>query len=61
MSEFSFVVDESQEGLRIDALLASTFELSRTKVVSDIDAGSVLVNGKTALKSYRVAIGDDIA
>jgi RNA-binding protein YlmH len=43
VSEFSLVVDESQEGLRIDALLASTFELSRTKVVSDIDAGSVFL------------------
>ena len=55
MSEYSLVVDETQDGLRLDALLSVTFEISRTKVASDIDAGSVLVNNKLALKSHRVA------
>ena len=60
MSEYSLVVDEAQDGLRLDALLSATFEISRTKVASDIDAGSVLVNGKLALKSHRVVTGDKI-
>jgi len=60
MSEYSLVVDEAQDGLRLDALLSVTFEISRTKVASDIDAGSVLVNDKLALKSHRVATGDKI-
>jgi len=60
MSEYLLQVDESQQGLRIDALLSSNFELSRTKVAADIDAGSVLVNGKLALKSHRVVLGDKI-
>ena len=60
MSEYSLVVDEAQDGLRLDALLSATFEISRTRVASDIDAGSVLVNGKLALKSHRVVTGDKI-
>ena len=60
MSEYLLQVDESQQGLRIDALLSSNFELSRTQVAADIDAGSVLVNGKLALKSHRVVLGDKI-
>ncbi|MDP4986146.1 MAG: RluA family pseudouridine synthase [Candidatus Nanopelagicales bacterium] len=60
MSEYLLQVDASQQGLRIDALLSSNFELSRTKVAADIDAGSVLVNGKLALKSHRVVLGDKI-
>jgi 23S rRNA pseudouridine1911/1915/1917 synthase len=60
MSEYSLVVDETQDGLRLDALLSVTFEISRTKVASDIDAGSVLVNDKLALKSHRVVPGDKI-
>lgn len=60
MSEYSLVVDETQDGLRLDALLSVTFEISRTKVASDIDAGSVLVNNKLALKSHRVATGDKV-
>ena len=60
MSDYSLVVDETQDGLRLDALLSVTFEISRTKVASDIDAGSVLVNNKLALKSHRVATGDKV-
>jgi 23S rRNA pseudouridine1911/1915/1917 synthase len=60
MSEYSLFVEEAQDGLRLDALLSVTFEISRTKVASDIDAGSVLVNDKLALKSHRVATGDKI-
>jgi len=60
MSEYSLVVDETQDGLRLDALLSVTFEISRSKVASDIDAGSVLVNNKLALKSHRVATGDKV-
>ncbi|MFY8204236.1 MAG: S4 domain-containing protein, partial [Actinomycetes bacterium] len=60
MSEYSLVVDEAQDGSRLDALLSITFEISRTKVASDIDAGSVLVNNKLALKSHRVATGDKV-
>ena len=60
MSEYSLVVDEAQDGSRLDALLSTTFEISRTKVASDIDAGSVLVNDKLALKSHRVAAGDKV-
>jgi 23S rRNA pseudouridine1911/1915/1917 synthase len=60
MSEYSLVVDETQDGLRLDALLSVTFEISRTKIASDIDAGSVLVNDKLALKSHRVVPGDKV-
>jgi len=60
MSDYSLVVDETQDGLRLDALLSVTFEISRTKVASDIDAGSVLVNNKLALKSHRVTTGDKV-
>jgi 23S rRNA pseudouridine1911/1915/1917 synthase len=60
MAEYNLTVQDQQEGLRLDALLASTFDLSRTKVAADIDAGSVLVNNKLALKSHRVLPGDEI-
>ncbi len=60
MGEYSLIVDENQDGSRLDALLSTAFELSRTKVAADIEVGSVLVNNKLALKSHRVTTGDNV-
>ena len=60
MTSYLIHVEENQVDLRIDAFLANSLELSRTKVASDIEQGAVFVNGKTINKSYRVNPKDEI-
>ena len=61
MTSYLIHVEENQVDLRIDAFLANSLELSRTKVASDIEQGAVFVNGKTINKSYRVNLKDEIS
>ena len=61
MTSYLIHVEENQVDLRIDAFLANSLELSRTKVASDIEQGAVFVNGKTINKSYRVNPKDEIS
>ncbi|MBN1885021.1 MAG: RluA family pseudouridine synthase [Candidatus Krumholzibacteriota bacterium] len=59
----SFVVDEEQEGERIDSFLGDRVpELSRSRVQKEIRAGGVLANGAVIAKSsHRVREGDRIS
>jgi 23S rRNA pseudouridine1911/1915/1917 synthase len=48
---------EGLDGLRLDVALARLFGLSRTSAVQLVDTGAVLVDGRTPVKSERVASG----
>jgi 23S rRNA pseudouridine1911/1915/1917 synthase len=50
-------VPEGLSGERLDAALARMFGLSRTKAVSLVESGAVLVDGHQPAKSDRVAAG----
>lgn len=57
-AELKFVVQESQSGLRLDAVLAAQFgHLSRAFFQRSIAAGSVLVNGKIVRHRVRLQAG----
>ncbi|MGH3280270.1 MAG: RluA family pseudouridine synthase [Trebonia sp.] len=54
-------VPEGLDGERLDAALARMFGFSRTGAADMIVAGDVLVDGKPAAKSDRVAAGAELA
>ena len=54
-----FIIDENNEGLRLDAFLSSLVEnLSRSKIQADIKAGLVMVNNKSLKASYLLREND---
>ena len=57
----SLVVDQTDEGVRLDAYLAAQIEgWSRSRLQRLIDDQDVLVNGKSAKSSYKLSAGDEI-
>ena len=55
------IVSSDEAGLRLDQLLADCEGFSsRSAAVKSIEAGSVLVNGKSSSKKYSVQPGDTI-
>lgn len=59
MNEINLVCNENDCGKRIDSYVADNVEtLSRSGVVTLIEKGSVVINGKTCVKNYRVKAGD---
>lgn len=60
MSDIILIVDTANEGVRLDKFISDNSELSRSLVQSIIEAGSVTVNGKTAAKSCKLKIGDEV-
>ena len=53
---------EESRGKRLDAYLADTLDdLTRSVAANLIEAGAVLVDGKTAAKSYKIAGGETVA
>ena len=51
--ELNFVADPKQQPMRIDKFLVNRVErVTRNKVQNAIQAGSVLVNGKTIKSNY---------
>lgn len=54
-------VDETSEGLRLDAYLAELYEgVSRSKVQNAVKSGKVLLNGEVKKPSYVLKDGDRI-
>ena len=52
---------EEARGKRLDAYLADTLDdLTRSAAANLIEAGAVIVNGKTAAKSYKIAGGETV-
>ncbi|WP_290791964.1 RluA family pseudouridine synthase [Flavihumibacter sp. UBA7668] len=59
--QHSFRIDGGQEPLRIDKFLVARIEhATRNKVQKAIDAGRVLVNGKTTQSNYKIRPADEI-
>lgn len=54
------IIDETNSGIRIDKVLVSYIEKSRTQIADLIKDGYVLVNGKTVKSNYKVELNDEI-
>lgn len=62
MKEYQFIIEEEQQGERIDKCIADVFiDLSRSYVQKLISEDRVLLNGKTCKAGTRVLDGDDIS
>lgn len=55
-----FVVDEAQDGRRLDVVVAEVLRLSRSAAAQRIDEGGVRVEGRPARRSRSVIIGERI-
>lgn len=61
MRELIIEVNAENEGERIDKYLSVlVVDTSRTSIQKSIENGSVLVNGKTVNKKYKVVAGDEV-
>lgn len=59
---FHNVVDKGHAIVRIDKYLAGCMgDVSRNRIQSAADAGSILVNGKSVKSNYKVKPGDEIS
>lgn len=61
MEQFQFTIQQEQQGIRLDKILAEHFpEISRTMAQQMLEQGYVLLNGNTVLKNYKVRVGDAV-
>lgn len=59
--QHSIRIDGGQEPLRIDKFLVARIEFAtRNRVQKAIDAGRVMVNGKTTQSNYKIKPGDEV-
>ena len=56
----TFDVTESEQGVRLDVTLAAWLEEPRSKAAERIARGDVLVDGRRAAKSHRLAVGERV-
>ncbi|MGN1129989.1 MAG: RluA family pseudouridine synthase [Ruminococcus sp.] len=62
MNKYSFLIDDSGVGERIDKFLSNSIEnTTRNAVVNLIESNSVLVNNSATTKNYKIRQGDLIA
>ena len=61
MPELTFVVEEENANIRIDAYLADVSELSRSRIQKEIKDNHVLVDGKAIKSNYKVKENDRIS
>ena len=55
-----FTVSWGQGGARLDVILAAQLGCSRTRAQQAIEAGDVLVNGRTSRPSHKLRVGDSV-
>jgi 23S rRNA pseudouridine1911/1915/1917 synthase len=55
-----FTVSREQGGARLDVILAAQLGCSRTRAQQAIEAGDVLVNGRTSRPSHKLRVGDSV-
>lgn len=61
MSKYNFIVDENDEGIRLDQYLSGLFaEVSRSKIQDLIKSGEVSVNGSSKKPAYSLKSDDKI-
>lgn len=56
----NIIIDETNSGVRIDKVLVSYIDKSRTQIADLIKDGYILVNGKTVKSNYKVELNDEI-
>ncbi|MBQ7504060.1 MAG: RluA family pseudouridine synthase [Ruminococcus sp.] len=62
MTDYSFIIDSENAGVRIDKFLSDEIEeLTRSALVNLITNGNVKVNNKEVSKNYKLKSGDNIA
>lgn len=62
MTDYSFIIDSENAGVRIDKFLSDEIEeLTRSSLVNLIADGNVKVNNKEVSKNYKLKSGDNIA
>lgn len=54
------IIDETNSGVRIDKVLVSYIDKSRTQIADLIKDGYILVNSKTVKSNYKVELNDEI-
>lgn len=54
------IIDETNSGVRIDKVLVSYIDKSRTQIADLIKDGYILVNGKNVKSNYKVELNDEI-
>lgn len=57
-SSTTFTLQPGEEGPRLDVFLAARLSFSRARIQQGIQAGEVLVNGRTVRPSYKLRKGD---
>ena len=61
MEKITYIIDEEQQGDRIDKVVSAyNEELSRTQVQMLIKDGNILVNGKAVKTNYKCQLNDEI-
>lgn len=61
MKEFSYVIDENNQGMRIDKYLSQVMEdKTRSFIQGIIDEGKVTVNNKIVKSNYKLKVNDFI-
>jgi len=56
----TFVVGEDEAGARLDAFLSGVLGVSRSAAARRVDAGEVLVGGRSARRSRTLALGEAV-
>lgn len=59
-NEISFLINDENAGKRLDVFLSEQSDISRAFVQKCIEAGDVLVNGKTAKSNLKLKAGDEV-
>lgn len=54
------VATEADVGVRLDAFVSATGELTRSSAARLIEEGAITVRGKTVAKNYKMKIGDTV-
>ena len=61
MNILNYIIENENQEVRVDKFLSDTIEdMSRSSVVSIIEAGGLLVNEKLQNKKYKLKIGDKV-
>lgn len=55
-----FTVDKCDEGMRLDAYVAASCEISRSSAARLIEGGDVTVGGRPSVKKYQIKAGDTV-
>ena len=61
MENIVYIIDEKNQGCRLDKFVSTTMELSRKRVKDLLDQNQIQVNGKVEKASYYLQIQDQVS